>query len=354
MKTAVVLACVFGRAVKTKIAKVIWGECGRKSVCSCVFGAPRCSPRRSRPAWLQPGKPNSPSQITNLNLSGPRVPPPESIENRAPPADTISGAGEKACTSYHGGRWCPAQGSRRDVGGCNFLNHKTILPVAAVARLPAFPLLVVPIGAPKKAVQARLAAQAVARRCRSAASSLQGSWTCAIHTWYSILVRKTTAMRSRFMDFRICLFASRTRSRSTLPRYGASSHPTSFSLPTTQRSTSEFVNRELTLARLPTLTQPIYCTMKGYRALGIGGSASLNAICSQIKLARSGETHGAMEDAWLSMQIYLWLHGCPHQRRLPDLIPQTPSNFRDCEIRQCFASRRMPTWVVDREEGEPR
>ena len=148
------------------------------------------------------------------------------------------------------------------------------------------------------------------------------------------------------MDFRICLFASRTRSRSTPLRYGASSHPTSFSLPTTQRSTSELINRELTLARLPTLTQPIYCTMKGYRSLGIGGSASLNAVCSQIKLARSGETHGAMEDAWLSMQIYLWLHGCPHQGRLPDSIPRTPSNFRDREIRQRFASRRMPTWVV--------
>ena len=79
------------------------------------------------------------------------------------------------------------------------------------------------------------------------------------------------------------------------------------------------INRELTLARLPTLTQPIYCTMKGYRSLGIGGSASLNAVCSQIKLARSGETHGAMEDAWLSMQIYLWLHDCPHQARLPEL-----------------------------------
>jgi DNA polymerase-3 subunit epsilon len=107
-----------------------------------------------------------------------------------------------------------------------------------------------------------------------------------------------------------------------------------------------FINREMRLAGLSALTRPVYCTMKGYRALGIGGSASLDAVCSQIKLARSGETHGAMEDAWLSMQIYLWLHGCPHQGRLPHSIPRTPSNFRDCEIRQRFASRRMPTWVV--------
>jgi DNA polymerase-3 subunit epsilon len=109
-----------------------------------------------------------------------------------------------------------------------------------------------------------------------------------------------------------------------------------------------FINRELRLSGLPALTSPVYCTMKGYRALELGGSASLSAVCSQIKLARSGETHGAMEDAWLSMQIYLWLHGCPHQGRLPDSdsIPRTPFNFRDCEIRQRFASRRMPTWVV--------
>ena len=91
-----------------------------------------------------------------------------------------------------------------------------------------------------------------------------------------------------------------------------------------------FINRELTLARLPALTKPIYCTMKGYRALALGGSASLNAVCRQIKLARSGETHGAIEDAWLTMQIYLWLHGCPG--RLRGSLPRTPSNFRHPEL----------------------
>jgi DNA polymerase-3 subunit epsilon len=93
-----------------------------------------------------------------------------------------------------------------------------------------------------------------------------------------------------------------------------------------------FINREMTGAGLSALTRPIYCTMKGYRALGIDGSASLSAVCSQIKLARSGQLHAAIEDAWLAMQIYLWLHGGPVQRRLPVSLPRTPSNFRPVEV----------------------
>jgi DNA polymerase-3 subunit epsilon len=89
-----------------------------------------------------------------------------------------------------------------------------------------------------------------------------------------------------------------------------------------------FINREMRLSGLPALTRPVYCTMKGYRALNLGGSASLSAICRQIKLARSGDLHDAIEDAWLAMQVYLWLHGCPLQHHLRGSLPRTPSNLR--------------------------
>jgi DNA polymerase III subunit epsilon len=89
-----------------------------------------------------------------------------------------------------------------------------------------------------------------------------------------------------------------------------------------------FINRELTSSGLPTLSRPIYCTMKGYRALDLGGSASLSAVCRHIKLARAGDLHDAIEDAWLAMQIYLWLHSCPLQRRLRSSLPRIPSNLR--------------------------
>jgi DNA polymerase III subunit epsilon len=92
-----------------------------------------------------------------------------------------------------------------------------------------------------------------------------------------------------------------------------------------------FINREMRLAGLPALTRPVYCTMKGYRALALGGSASLSAVCRRIKLARAGDLHGAIEDAWLAMQIYLWLHGCPLQTRLRGSLPRTPSNLRHAE-----------------------
>ena len=45
-----------------------------------------------------------------------------------------------------------------------------------------------------------------------------------------------------------------------------------------------FINREMRLAGLPALTRPVYCTMQGYRALGLGGSASLSAAAVQPKV----------------------------------------------------------------------
>ena len=103
-----------------------------------------------------------------------------------------------------------------------------------------------------------------------------------------------------------------------------------------------FINREMTLSGLPALRRPLYCTMKGYRALELGGSAALSAVCRHIKLARSGHLHNAIEDAWLAMQIYLWLHGCPLQGRLRGSLPRTPSNFRHAEIGPPRVDRQAP------------
>jgi DNA polymerase-3 subunit epsilon len=89
-----------------------------------------------------------------------------------------------------------------------------------------------------------------------------------------------------------------------------------------------FINREMSLSGLPVLDRPVYCTMKAYRALELGSSAALSAVCRRIRLARAGDLHDAIEDAWLAMQVYLWLHGYPLQRRLRRSLPRTPSNLR--------------------------
>jgi DNA polymerase-3 subunit epsilon len=103
-----------------------------------------------------------------------------------------------------------------------------------------------------------------------------------------------------------------------------------------------FINREMRLAGLPALTSPVYCTMKGYRALDLGGSAALSAVCGHIKLARVGDLHDAIEDAWLAMQIYLWLHGRPLTHRLRRSVPRTPSNLRQPAIGEYHVARPGP------------
>jgi DNA polymerase-3 subunit epsilon len=92
---------------------------------------------------------------------------------------------------------------------------------------------------------------------------------------------------------------------------------------------TEFVNRELVLAGLPALRLPTYCTMENYRALGLGGKATLDSVSSRIGLARASARHGAFEDAWLAMNVYLWLNGCPRTYGASPDLPLRPTNIHD-------------------------
>jgi DNA polymerase-3 subunit epsilon len=71
-----------------------------------------------------------------------------------------------------------------------------------------------------------------------------------------------------------------------------------------------FVNAELLANGAPGIRTPTVCTMLTYRARG-EGPASLEAIAARLGLARRSGLHSAVEDAWLTMQIYLWMHDCP-------------------------------------------
>lgn len=78
-----------------------------------------------------------------------------------------------------------------------------------------------------------------------------------------------------------------------------------------------------------------YCTMNGYRQSGSPGRASLNAICQEIGLKRIGAKHGALEDAWLALMVYFWLHQAPPRSIRPFATvvgsgaPVVPYNFRE-------------------------
>ena len=69
-----------------------------------------------------------------------------------------------------------------------------------------------------------------------------------------------------------------------------------------------FLAREFEAAGLQMPLMQSYCTMQAYRGLGLGGSASLSAICSRLAIGQRGQRHDALHDAWLAMQVYLWLH----------------------------------------------
>jgi len=74
-----------------------------------------------------------------------------------------------------------------------------------------------------------------------------------------------------------------------------------------------FINAELAALGRPPVKKPVYCTMEGHRRLDMPGSASLSAIATRLGLARSGQVHSALEDAWLAMMAYLAQHECPYR-----------------------------------------
>ncbi|MEW9837996.1 exonuclease domain-containing protein [Mesorhizobium marinum] len=66
-----------------------------------------------------------------------------------------------------------------------------------------------------------------------------------------------------------------------------------------------------------------FCTMERWRST-IGGRCGLDAVLAEMGRRRSGSAHGALEDAWLALHVYLRLNDLP----LPapgalDLFPPT-------------------------------
>lgn len=87
-----------------------------------------------------------------------------------------------------------------------------------------------------------------------------------------------------------------------------------------------FVNRELEAAGLPSLTKPHFCTMRTYRSR-FQGRANLNTVAAHIGMARASHNHGALEDACIAMNIFLWLHDCPTRFPITQFAEKPFDNF---------------------------
>jgi DNA polymerase-3 subunit epsilon len=77
-------------------------------------------------------------------------------------------------------------------------------------------------------------------------------------------------------------------------------HNTSFDL--------RFVNQALASCDFPPLSMQSYCTMENYRRQ-YDGSARLDSAIARFGLKRERGRHGAFEDAWLTMNLFLGLNG---------------------------------------------
>jgi DNA polymerase-3 subunit epsilon len=89
-----------------------------------------------------------------------------------------------------------------------------------------------------------------------------------------------------------------------------------------------FYNREMDRAARRPVGIPDFCTMNTYRQRGFAGSCSLNAVCRNLGIARNGKLHGALEDAWLAMRVYLWLHERNLSADMPIEFTRAPTNFK--------------------------
>lgn len=107
-----------------------------------------------------------------------------------------------------------------------------------------------------------------------------------------------------------------------------------------------FIQNEFVGLRRKFPKRPVYCTMQAWRSAGNQGSAKLDVVAANFGHARSSQRHGAFEDAWLAMAVYLGIN-------TPLLIP----SFNAGEARNSRSPRnlrpvppRPPRWRL--QEGE--
>lgn len=83
-----------------------------------------------------------------------------------------------------------------------------------------------------------------------------------------------------------------------------------------------FINRELRGADVDPVRVKTHCTMQACRDAGIT-PAKLDDVCARFEMARDGRTHGALEDAWLALMVFLWMNDCPYRKTLNQISSMT-------------------------------
>jgi DNA polymerase-3 subunit epsilon len=81
------------------------------------------------------------------------------------------------------------------------------------------------------------------------------------------------------------------------------------------------------------------CTMRAYKTKH-ARPGGLDKVLDHMGLKGRGKQHGALEDAWLCMRVWLWLNGLP----APEMTAQTliaPSNWVEPEMKPLRNARKV-------------
>lgn len=99
-----------------------------------------------------------------------------------------------------------------------------------------------------------------------------------------------------------------------------------------------FLRGEFSLCDLALAPRRFHCTMKAYKTRH-ARPGGLDKVLDHMGLQARGKQHGALEDAWLCMQVWLWLNGLPSPAMMDGLLTP-PSNWVEPEMKPLRNARK--------------
>jgi DNA polymerase-3 subunit epsilon len=98
-----------------------------------------------------------------------------------------------------------------------------------------------------------------------------------------------------------------------------------------------FLSTEFSLCGHTLAPARFHCTMRAYKTKH-ARPGGLDKVIAHMGLEARGKLHGALEDAWLCMRVWLWLNGLPAPETGEHLI--SPSNWVEPEMKPLRNARK--------------
>lgn len=103
-----------------------------------------------------------------------------------------------------------------------------------------------------------------------------------------------------------------------------------------------FIRGEFTLCDYTLGPARFDCSMRRYKTKH-GRPGGLDKVLAHMGHQGRGKVHGALEDAWLCMNVWLWVHELPLPDMREDLL-HPPSNWVEPELKPLRNARKAASW----------